>query len=124
MSILKTSIQIFEVEEFLKENHSIDTKKIEVLKGGEISQVFSFLDGSRNYIIKVRKVRKRFRKADPFGKEITVSEFLTKEGVKVPIPTIVKYGIFKEIKNEKFIFCIVEKAQGILFIFFQKINQF
>ncbi len=112
MSSLKTQIELAEVEEFLRKNVSADIENVEMLKGGEISQAFSIEDNSKSYIIKIRRVRKRFRKKDPFGKEISVAEILKKQDIQVPIPNIIKYGIFKEVESEKFIFCIVEKASG------------
>ena len=120
MCSLKTQIEISKVEDFLRKNFSVDIKNMEILKGGEISQAFSFNDSSGSYVIKVRKVRKRFRKADPFRKEITVSDIVKKEEVHVPIPKIVRHGIFKECKNEKFIYSIAEMALGSFVHLFPK----
>lgn len=112
MSILKTRVKISEVEEFLRKNFSLDKNNIEILKGGEISQAFSFTKDSIDYVIKVRRVRKRFRKANPFSKELVLSKTLKKKDISIPIPKIVKFGVFYKNKNEKFIYSIVEKAKG------------
>ena len=112
MSSLKTKIDETEVEEFLRINFSEDIKSVEILKGGEISQAFSFSESSSQFVIKVRKIRKRFRKDDPFGKEITVAKIMKEQELIVPIPRTVKYGVLKEINSEKYIFSIIEKAPG------------
>ncbi len=120
MSILKTRVSISEIEEFLKKSFSVDIQNIEILKGGEISQAFSFMSNSNNFVIKVRKVRKRFRKADPFGKEIIISKIAIKNNTQIPIPKIIKYGLFKETKKDKFIYSIVTKAPGSFVHLFPK----
>jgi len=112
MSVLKTRVSISEVEDFLKKHFSTDIKNIEILKGGEISQAFSFEDVAGNYVIKVRKVRKRFRKKNPFDKEIIISDVVKKYKLDILVPEIIKHGSFKEIGSEKFIYCISEKSPG------------
>ena len=77
-----------------------DIKNIEILKGGEISQAFSFDDKTASFVIKVRKVRRRFRKKDPFGKEIIISKIVEKNNIQIPIPKVIQHGIFKEIKKD------------------------
>ncbi|MCE7742810.1 MAG: hypothetical protein GOP50_10185, partial [Candidatus Heimdallarchaeota archaeon] len=120
MSILKTRVNISEVEGFLKKNFSTGIKNIEILKGGEISQAFSFDDNSASFVIKVRKVRRRFRKVDPFAKETEISKILRKKNPQIPIPKVVRYGLFKGDKRNRFIYSIVEKANGSFVHLFQK----
>ncbi|MHA1199731.1 MAG: phosphotransferase family protein [Candidatus Heimdallarchaeaceae archaeon] len=120
MSVLKTRVSISEVEDFLLKNFCTDIKNIEILKGGEISQAFSFKNHSDEYVIKVRKVRKRFRKFNPFAKEIEISEILKKKDSQIPIPKVVQHGPFKGDKKERFIYSIVEKAKGSFVHLFPK----
>ena len=112
MSILKTRVSISEVENFLKKDFGVNIKNIEILKGGEISQAFSFDNESESYVIKIRNVKKRFRKFNPFVKEKTISEILSTRNPLIPIPENVVYGTFKETKKEKFIYSIVKKVKG------------
>ena len=112
MSLLKTRVSISEIEEFLTQKFGLDIKNIEILKGGEISQAFSFENKSQKYVIKIRKVKKRFRKTNPFAKEILIYEILKKRNPKIPIPKTIEQGIFKEYKRNKFIYSIVENING------------
>ena len=112
MSAMKTRFDIERVEGLLKEQFSADIKNLQVLKGGEISQAFSFVDESESYVIKVRKVRKRSRKFNPFEKEKTIMKILSKRNPTIPIPIVIKNGAFADIKGEKFIYSIVKKIEG------------
>ena len=86
MSVLKTKINIAEVEEFLRANFSTDIVNVQKLKGGEISQAFSFEDSKNSYVIKIRKVKKEFTKMNPFEKERLIYEILKERNPQVPIP--------------------------------------
>jgi hygromycin-B 4-O-kinase len=112
MSSLKTQIEVTEVKNFLRKNFSEDIRDVVILKGGEISQAFSFQDGITEYVIKVRKLRKRLRIQDPFRKEMIIADILKEQGFTFPVPRTVQYGILKEDKAEKFVYTIVEKASG------------
>ena len=112
MSSLKTVIEISDVEKFLTKKFGSDINNVEFLKGGEISQAFSFDDSSDSYIIKIRKVRKRDLKIDPFQKEIIAYNYIKKKDSTIPIPKITEIGDYKEIKKRKYIYCIAEKKPG------------
>ena len=120
MSVLKTRVSISEVEEFLKKNFSTNIKNIEILKGGEISQAFSFEDNSESFVIKVRRLRRRFRKFNPFAKEAEIAEILSKRNPQIPIPENLEYGTFKENRRERFIYSIVKKIDGSFVHLFPK----
>ena len=122
MSVLKTRVSISEVEDFLKKQFSTEVKNVEILKGGEISQAFSFEDNSDSYVIKVRRLRRRFRKFNPFAKESEIAEILNNRTPQIPIPKNLEHGIFKETRKEKFIYSIVKKVEGSFVHLFPKEN--
>ena len=112
MSKVKTSIEIGDVRYFLKENFSSQIKNLEFLKGGELSQVFSFDCEKGSFVIKIRKIRKSAMVKDPFQKELLAYKHIKLRDIAIPIPKIVDKGIFHRQIGGKVIYCITEKALG------------
>ncbi len=112
MSSLKTEIETAEVYDFLIKNFSNNISNVKTLKGGELSKAFSFEAQSDEFVIKVRRVRKRLRIQHPFHKEIIIANVLKEQGFDIPVPKTIQHGVFKEDKGEKFVYTIVEKASG------------
>ncbi len=113
MSKAKTSIEIGDVRQFLTENFSSEIKNLEFLKGGELSQVFSFDDEKGSYVIKIRKTKASTTGKNPFQKELLAYEYVKSRDNTIPIPNIVEKGIFGFEKKRRILYCIVEKATGV-----------
>ena len=112
VSKVKTRIGLNEVKQFLVENFSEKSNNLEPLKGGEVSQAFSFEDQKQSYIIKIRKIRKIHAKRKPFEKELNAYKSITSRDKSIPIPKIIQKGVYLEEEGEKYIYCITEKAGG------------
>ncbi len=118
MSKAKTSIEIEDVKIFLTKNFSSETKNLEFLKGGELSQAFSFDDDKGSYVIKIRKTRANAKIRDPFEKELLASQYVSSRDKTIPIPDIVNLGTFSGEKRNRVIYCIVEKSPGVNVLLF------
>lgn len=112
MSKVKTKITFDAVKNILEKNFTVNISNLEFLKGGEISQAFSFEDENQSYIVKIRKVRKIHAKREPFQKEINAFKYITSRDSTIPIPKVLKKGFFLEENGDKYIYCISEKADG------------
>ena len=112
MSKVKTVVELEEIEKFLKNNRSPTIKNIQILKGGEISQAFSFEDENKKFILKVRKVRKIHARREPFQKELNAREYIFQRDNNIPIPKVLQLGTYSEKEENRHIYCIVEKMEG------------
>ena len=118
MSKAKTSIEIGDVRHFLTKNFSSQIKNLEFLKGGELSQAFSFECEKGDFVIKIRKTRTNALVQDPFQKELLAFRFIKSRDKTIPIPKIVIKGIFSNQNGNKLIYCIAEKTQGSFVVHF------
>ena len=123
MSKVKTKIDSEDVEQFLENKWSPNITNLETIKGGEISQAFSFEDIKGHYVIKVRKVREIHKMRKPFHKEFLAHQYITSKDMSIPIPKVLKYGTFLEDDSARYIYCICEKHEGSFVHMFPKNEQ-
>jgi len=123
MSKVKTKIDSKDVEQFLINKWSPDITNLSTIKGGEISQAFSFEDSLGDYVIKVRKVREIHKMRKPFHKEFLAHQYITSKDMSIPIPKVLKYGTFLEDDSARYIYCICEKHEGSFVHMFPKNEQ-
>lgn len=100
MSILKTKVNSKVCLNFLTKNFDPNISSLSPIKGGEMSQAFSFGVNNHKYVIRVNKNKKSFEK-DKYACEHFASD-------KIPIPQIVKTGQI----NKDYYFAISKKANG------------
>jgi hygromycin-B 4-O-kinase len=100
MSTVKTKIDAEPVLAFLKKNFDDSISSIEFIKGGEMSQAFSFQGKAGNFVIRVNKTSRSFYK-DEFAHK----HFADKE---IPIPEIIQIGKF----DDSHYFAISRKVEG------------
>lgn len=123
MSKVKTVIGPDSVEQFLINEWSQNISNLESIKGGEISQAFSFEDNEGSYVIKVRKIREIHKMRKPFHKEFLAHQYITSKDKSIPIPKVLKYGTYLEDEEAKYIYCICEKHEGSFVHLFQENKQ-
>lgn len=99
-SSYKTRIEPATVLSCLQSNFDQAVTTIDFISGGESSQAFSFQSDNRNYVIRVNKADRPFRK-DSYAH----THFLDP---KIPIPEVVKIDRL----NENYFYCISLKAIG------------
>lgn len=100
MSTVKTKVNQKSVARFLQEKIDPNIASIEFLKGGEISQAFSFTSKGEEFVIRLNHEKYSFEKDEYAYKHFSSQ--------KIPIPKITKIGKF----NESLFFAISEKAKG------------
>lgn len=100
MSTFKTRIDAGEVDRFLSEKYAGKASRVSFIKGGEISQAFSFEIGSEGYIIRVNRHNSRGFEKDRYAYRNFHSSTLL-------IPEIVEIG-----KMGDNFFALSKKAQG------------
>ena len=100
MSTVKAKIDSEKVLDLVRGYFGSEIPSITTIKGGEISQAFSFSVEHKDYIIRVSKKKHHFEK-DSFAANHFASE-------KVPIPSIIDIGKL----NQGLYYAISEKVQG------------
>lgn len=100
MSTLKTKIDKSEVISFLQNKIDPNISTLEILKGGEMSQAFSFVSKNELFVIRVSTVFYPFEKDMYAWKNFKSS--------KIPMPEILEIGELKE----KLYFAISRKVEG------------
>jgi hygromycin-B 4-O-kinase len=108
MSKAKTRIEETTVINLVRENFNAKSSNFEFLKGGEVSQAFSFQVDSNTYVVKIRKPR---RNKDPFEKEMIAFEHIQSQNKQIPVPNILKRGALFE-GSTKLLYCISEHIPG------------
>lgn len=100
MSTLKTIVDSKAVHAFLKNHFSTEILQLEPIKGGEISQAFSFVTNNKSYVIRVHTIINDFKK-EKYAYEHFASE-------KIPIPKFLGLG---KIDNN-YHYAITKQAKG------------
>jgi hygromycin-B 4-O-kinase len=100
MSTVKTKIDIKVVQDYLVENFDSGCSGFQILKGGEVSQAFSFFSNGKRLVIRVT-----IREDNGFLKDMYAYDNFSVYGV--PIPKIIKVDKF-----DKYYFAISEQAFG------------
>ncbi len=100
MSTAKTKIDIKVVQDYLKKNFDSECSDCVVLKGGEVSQAFSFNSKDKNLVIRVTT-----KEHNSFSKDQYAHDNFSEYGV--PIPKIIEIGTF-----DNYFFAISEQATG------------
>lgn len=100
MSTVKTKVTSEKVLTFLQNNFDKHISSVDFIKGGEMSQAFSFISNSSGYVIRVNSKNYSFEK-DKYAYEHFRSNVIL-------IPKIMRLGQF----NEKLYFAISEQANG------------
>lgn len=100
MSSLKTKVDANEVLEFLKGFFEKEISAVSFIKGGEMSQAFSFKNAGNNYVIRINSKKYSYDK-DRYAYKHFSSNL-------IPIPKIFEIGKF----NRTLFFAISEKATG------------
>ena len=100
MSKVKTRIEAEKVIVFLKSHFDEEISMFTFIKGGESSQAFSFDVGGESFVIRVNRDLLAFEK-DRYSFVNFHSEF-------IPIPEVIKIGVF----DEKYYYAISKKVEG------------
>lgn len=100
MSTLKTKIDTKKVIAFLQKNFDKNTSSINFLKGGEMSQAFSFKSNGKDLVIRINN------KSYSFEKDRYAFEHFN--SLRVPIPKIFSLGRF----DKNLFYAISEMASG------------
>lgn len=100
MSTVKTKIASEIVLAFLKNNFDNSVESVEFIKGGEMSQAFSFTAKNGNFVIRVNTSPRSFYKDDYAYKHFA--------NPKIPIPEIIQIGKL----DDYYHFAISTKAEG------------
>lgn len=100
MSTLKTKIDTEKVISFLQNKIDQNIHALVVLKGGEMSQAFSFVSKNESFVIRVNTV------FYPFEKDLYAFKHF--KNAKIPMPEIVEIGDFAE----NLYFAISRKVEG------------
>lgn len=99
MSTLKTKVTSEEVLDFLQKIFDKSLISVNFIKGGEMSQAFSYVSRKNQYVIRINAKSYSFEKD-----QYAYKHFANKS---IPIPKILKIGKF----NEKYFFAVSE-AKG------------
>ncbi len=102
MPTLKTKIDEKEVLLFLQKNIDPQITSLEFLKGGEMSQAFSYASSEKDYVIRLYKNDEAFKK-DKFAYDNYSS-------VKLSIPKVYEIGKF----SETLYYCISSLIKGTI----------
>ncbi|MCG3219286.1 MAG: aminoglycoside phosphotransferase family protein, partial [Candidatus Heimdallarchaeota archaeon] len=108
MSDAKTRIEQSTVINLVRENFNPRSSNFIFLKGGEVSQAFSFQIDDETYVVKIRKPR---RNTDPFEKEMIAIEHVKSQKAQIPVPNLIKRGELFE-GDAKLFYCISEHISG------------
>ena len=103
MSKIKTMLDTRIVKRLIMENFTNNVTNLFAVKGGEISQAFSFDIKNKNYIFKIRETPTLPIKLNPYQKEINAFNFVTSKDETIPIPKIIKIGSITEGSNKHYI---------------------
>lgn len=100
MSTVKTKVNQKEVINFLKDNFDKNIPSLQFIKGGEMSQAYSFNTSKGSFVIRINKDKWSYEKDKYAYEHFRTSSIL--------IPKILKIGNF----NEKLYFALSEAVKG------------
>jgi len=101
MSKKKTELTHKEVETFLREHFTSETKNVRPMIEGEDSQAFSFVWGGTGYVIRINKAIEGFQK-DAYA-------YHHFHSARIPIPKVIQIGHI----DGQHAFCVTEYVPGI-----------
>lgn len=99
-SSYKTRIEPAVVLSFLQSNFDQTVTTIDFISGGESSQAFNFQSNNRDYVIRVNKDDRAFKKDSYAHKHFF--------DPKIPVPEIIKIDRL----NESYFYCISQKRSA------------
>lgn len=100
MSLLKTTLDRTFFQTYLQELYP-SMSPLELLKGGEVSQVYAFRVGDRELVVKLRDSEEEYRK-EAFVASLS-------EGTSVPVPKVERIGAWQGL-----FYLVSERAPGVL----------
>jgi len=106
MSSVKTIVDSSTVEQFLRQKYKSDILKFQFIKGGQLSQAFSFSVNNNAYVIKIRKDMHALKK------EKAIFETLPDKDPSIPLPKIHDLGIFNKTGTPVLYYCICDLCEG------------
>ncbi|MFX0094178.1 MAG: aminoglycoside phosphotransferase family protein [Candidatus Hodarchaeota archaeon] len=114
MSLVKTKVNEPSVRHFLQEKYAKNVENFQFIKGGQLSQAFSYGVANTEYIIKIRQ------DLEALEKEKSVFERISQQDPTIPLPQIYELGLFQEFEKSNLYYCISEKCEGQLLFSFSK----
>jgi hygromycin-B 4-O-kinase len=106
MSSVKTKVDEEEVKEFLKQKYSSQVSNFQFIKGGQLSQPFSYVVNGKSYVIRFRQ------DIESFEKEKAIYALLSKGDPNIPLPKLHEIGVFQETEEDVLYFSINNKCEG------------
>ncbi|MFX0063819.1 MAG: aminoglycoside phosphotransferase family protein [Candidatus Hermodarchaeota archaeon] len=114
MSLAKTKVNEISVKQFLQKKYEGNIENFQFIKGGQLSQAFSFGVANKEYIIKIRQ------DLEALEKEKSIFERISQHDSTIPVPQIYELGLFQEFKKSNLYYCISEKCEGKILYSFDK----